>query len=110
MTQATQEPPKDDNTGKLNAGTLREWIKEEISKVVSGGQSTKDTPPPSTEDGKGKDIRAEVQAALGHLAKAEERKNRDERVDKMLEEYEKPKSEAAPVEQRKVEKWMRWGA
>lgn len=96
--------------GKLSAGTLRGWIKEEIKALIPG-QSTKDTAPASGGTGQQPpaDIKGEVATALEQLRQKEDRKNRDARVDKMLEEYEKPKDETPPVERRKVEKFMRWG-
>lgn len=107
--EGTQQQPSTEDNGKLSAGTLRGWIKEEIANLLPG-KSTSDTPPAGQPGQQAPtDIRSEVATALEQLRVKEERKNRDARVDKMLEEYEKPKEETVPVERRKVEKFMRWG-
>lgn len=105
----TQQPPSTEETssgdgGKLTAGTLRAWMKEEIKALIPG--STKDS---GTGQQPAGDIKGEVATALEQLKAKEDRKNRDARVDKMLEEFEKPKEEIAPKEARRVEKFMRWG-
>lgn len=99
--------PSTEDKGPLTAGTLRAWIKEEIGNLIPGktpATSTQDTPQGTSAP----DVKSQVAQALQELKTKEDRKARDERVDKMLTEYEKPKEEAAPVERRKVEKWMRW--
>jgi hypothetical protein len=114
---APNTPPKDekpqtppaDSGGSLNAGTLRQWIKEEIGNLLPGNSSGDKAGAASTKDNAAGDIKSQVAEALGQLKTREERMNRDKRVDAMLTEFEKPKEETAPVERRKVEKFMRWG-
>jgi hypothetical protein len=103
----TGAPSTEDTAPKtgLTAGTLRQWIKEEIANLAPG-KSTKDTPQ-GTEGGG--NIRQQVVEALGQLKTKEERDKRDAEVDKMLEEWKKPAEEVTPRERRKVEKLMRWG-
>lgn len=101
------QPTSTEDSGKLTAGTLRGWIKEEIKALIPG-QSTKDsTPTGNTQPPV--DIQGEVAKALDQLKAREDRKNRDERVDKMLEKFEAPAEEVAPKEVRKVHKFMGWG-
>lgn len=108
-----QQPPQSSGDtggsdgGKLTAGTLRAWMKEEIKALIPGTSGTKSTVD-SGQQPQG-DIKSEVASALEQLKAKEDRKNRDARVDKMLEEFEKPKEEVVPKESRRVEKFMRWG-
>lgn len=110
MSQPKETPSTEDNA-KLTAGTLREWIKQEIAGLIpsstsgAGSKSAVDSATP----GAPTDIRAEVKAALGELKSKEDRQAKDARVDKMLEEYEKPVEETPPAERRRVEKFMKWG-
>jgi hypothetical protein len=109
--QQQQGSTQDTGSEKLTAGTLRQWIKEEIGNLVPGGKSTQDNQQgqQQTQQGQQQDIRSQVVEALNQLKTREERQQRDARIDKMLTEYEKPAEEKAPVERRKVEKFMRWG-
>lgn len=101
------QPTSTEDSGKLTAGTLRGWIKEEIKALIPG-QSTKDSAPTGDKQPPA-DIQGEVAKALDQLKAREDRKNRDARVDAMLTEFEKPKEEVAPKEVRRVHKIMGWG-
>lgn len=109
MTSATGDnKEKETPSGGLTAGGLRSMIREEIVKLLPG-KSTKDDGP-STEDGSGTSIKAQVEAALKHLQDKEKREDRDKAVDDMLEKYNQKPEETPPVERRRVEKWMGWGS
>lgn len=105
--------PKDDksteDSNKVTAGTLREWIKQEVAGLIPG-KSTVDSDTPAATPAP-TDIRAEVKAALGELKSKDDREARDAKVDALLKEREDnaAKAETPPVERRKVEKFMRWG-
>lgn len=103
-TEPTKTEPTKTPEEKVTAGSLRDFIRQEIANLMPG----KKEDAPSTEDGGKTDIRAQVQAALQALKAKESREQRDKEVDAMLEKYNKPPEETAPVERRWIEKFMRW--
>lgn len=105
-----EEKKTEDTGGKVTAGTLRELIRQEIAAVadvLTPGKSTKDADEDKS-TGDSVSIKAQVQAALAQLEKNKKREERDAEVDEMLKKYKEPPREKAPVERRRVEKWMRW--
>lgn len=109
MTDTQNQPPQEKQPQKLDAGTLRQMIREEIASVADKlipGKSTKDS---GEQQGQQPDVKGQVAQALAELRSKEVRQKRDERIDKMLEAHEKPPVETPPVERRRVEKIMGWG-
>jgi hypothetical protein len=100
-------------TKTLTLGDLRKFIQDEIGGLVKSGKAGRSSEDDAHDEGDGKNkskgIADEVAREIERIKSKEAKDHRDKTIDEKLKELGEKTAEKAPVERRKVHRFMGWG-